>query len=85
MEMLFSTFADLHERHQLELENLTLTTQPFKTIKFFILAIVEYFKRSVIYLLAKGGWLMLISTVVVTLGILLVTIDGPHEKVLFVD
>ncbi|KAG8636712.1 vacuole membrane protein KMS1 [Manihot esculenta] len=74
------SIADLHERHQLELENLTLTTQPFKTIKFFILAIVEYFKRSVIYLLAKGGWLMLISTVVVTLGILLVTIDGPHEK-----
>ncbi|KAG8658711.1 vacuole membrane protein KMS1 isoform X2 [Manihot esculenta] len=74
------SIADLHERHQQELENLTMTTQPFKTLKFFMLAIIQYVKRSVIYLLAKGGWLMLLSTVVAALGILLVTIDGPHEK-----
>ncbi|KAF2284167.1 hypothetical protein GH714_019722 [Hevea brasiliensis] len=49
-------------------------------MKFFILAMIQYFKRLVIYLLAKGGWLMLLSTVVVSLGILLLTIDGPHEK-----
>lgn len=47
-----------------------------------MLAIIQYVKRSVIYLLAKGGWLMLLSTVVAALGILLVTIDGPHVKVL---
>ncbi|KAJ4722431.1 vacuole membrane protein KMS1-like [Melia azedarach] len=74
------SISDLHERHQHELENLTLTTQPLKTIKFFILAVIQYLKRSILYLLAKGGWLMLLSTVVVALGILLVTIDGPHEK-----
>ncbi|KAJ9154325.1 hypothetical protein P3X46_027676 [Hevea brasiliensis] len=74
------SIPDLHERYQQELENLTLTTQPFKTMKFFILAMIQYFKQLVIYLLAKGGWLMLLSTVVVSLGILLLTIDGPHEK-----
>lgn len=74
------SIADIHERHRQELENLSLTTQPFKTLKFFILAMIQYFKRSALYLLAKGGWLMLLSTVVAGLGLLLVTIDGPHEK-----
>ncbi|KAJ6356438.1 hypothetical protein OIU78_004525 [Salix suchowensis] len=70
----------LRERHQQELENLTLTGQPLKTLKFFVLAMVQYCKRSVFYLLAKGGWLMLLSTVIAAVGIVLVTIDGPHEK-----
>ncbi|KAH9682731.1 vacuole membrane protein KMS1 [Citrus sinensis] len=74
------SISDLREKHQQELENLTLTTQPFKTIKLFILGVIQYLKRSVLYLLAKGGWLMLSCTVVAALGILLVTIDGPHEK-----
>lgn len=74
------SISDLREKHQQELENLTLTAQPFKTIKFFILGVIQYLKRSILYLLAKGGWLMLSCTVVAALGILLVTFDGPHEK-----
>ncbi|KAF9673924.1 hypothetical protein SADUNF_Sadunf10G0074400 [Salix dunnii] len=74
------SIAGRRERHQQELENLTLTGQPLKTLKFFVLAMVQYCKRSVFYLLAKGGWLMLLSTVVAAVGIVLVTIDGPHEK-----
>ncbi|KAJ6431410.1 hypothetical protein OIU84_018818 [Salix udensis] len=74
------SIAGLRERHQQELENLTLTGQPLKTLKFFVLAMVQYCKRSVFYLLAKGGWLMLLSTVIAAVGIVLVTIDGPHEK-----
>ncbi|MBA0700901.1 hypothetical protein Goari_022038, partial [Gossypium aridum] len=70
----------LRERYRLELENLTLTTQPVKTLRFFLLAILQYIKRSASYLLAKGGWLMLSSTLIAVLGILLVTIEGPHEK-----
>ncbi|MBA0737926.1 hypothetical protein Gogos_011343, partial [Gossypium gossypioides] len=69
----------LRERYRLELENLTLTTQPVKTLRFFLLAILQYIKRSASYLLAKGGWLMLSSTLIAVLGILLVTIEGPHE------
>ncbi|WRX22377.1 SNARE associated Golgi protein - like 6 [Theobroma cacao] len=75
-----TSIEDLRGRHQQELEHLTLTTQPFKTLRLFILAIFQYFKRSVLYLLAKGGWLMLLSTLIAAFGILLVTIEGPHEK-----
>ena len=60
---------------------MTLATQPFKTTKLFVLAILQYIKRSISYLLAKGGWLMLLSTAALAIGILLMTIDGPHEKV----
>lgn len=78
--MLF--FAGLHEKHQRELENLTLTRQPFRTFKFFILAMIQYLKQSILYLLGHGVWLMLLSAALVLGGILLVNIDGPHEKVL---
>ena len=61
---------------------MTLTSQPFKTLKFFILAVIKYLKRSVAYLLAHGGWPMVLYAVVVLVGILLFTIDGPHEKVI---
>ncbi|KAK8670818.1 hypothetical protein V6N13_037434 [Hibiscus sabdariffa] len=70
----------LRKRHRQELENLTLTAQPFKTLWLFILAIFEYFKQSVFYLFARGGWLMLLNTLIAALGILLVTVEGPHEK-----
>ncbi|XP_057468425.1 vacuole membrane protein KMS1-like [Actinidia eriantha] len=70
----------LHAKHQQELENLTLTTQPFKTLKFFILSVIKCLKRSVAYLLAHGGWPMVLYAVVVLVGILLFTIDGPHGK-----
>ncbi|XP_061338621.1 vacuole membrane protein KMS1-like [Gastrolobium bilobum] len=72
--------SGLHKKHQTELENLTLTTQPFKTLKFFTLAVTQYMKKAALYLLAKGGWLMLFSFVVGALGIMLITLDGPHEK-----
>ncbi|KAL2506783.1 Vacuole membrane protein KMS1 [Abeliophyllum distichum] len=74
------TISGLRVKHELELENLTLITQPVKTLKFFILAIVQYLRRSVAYLLSHGGWIMLLSTIIVIAGVLLVTIDGPHEK-----
>ncbi|KAI8009752.1 Vacuole membrane protein KMS1 [Camellia lanceoleosa] len=70
----------LRTKHQQELEKLTLTAQPVKTFKFFILAVIQYLKRSILYLLAHGGWLMVLCTIVVLVGILLFTIDGPHEK-----
>nr|KJB68902.1 hypothetical protein B456_011G169500 [Gossypium raimondii] len=74
------SIEDLRKRHSQELENLTLTTRPFKTLRLFILAIFEYFKQSIFYLFATGGWLLLFNTLLATLGILLVTIEGPHEK-----
>lgn len=76
-------FAGIRKTYQEELDNLTLTTQPFRTLKFFILYVVQYVKSSISYLLEKGGCLLLLSTVVLSLGIFLMTIDGPHEKVCF--
>lgn len=70
----------LHEKHKMELENLTLTTQPFKTLKYSTLAVIQYIKKTMLYLLAKGGWLMLFSVAVGTLGVVLMTLGCLHEK-----
>ncbi|KAL2463811.1 Vacuole membrane protein KMS1 [Forsythia ovata] len=74
------SISGLHWKHQQELENLTLTSQPIKTLKLCTLAIIQYLRQSVAYLLSHGGWLMLLSTMIVIAGVLLVTTDGPHEK-----
>ncbi|KAL5182176.1 Vacuole membrane protein KMS1 [Glycine soja] len=71
---------ELREKHHWELENLTLTSQPFKTLKFFTLAVIQYIKKTSLYLLAKGGWVMLFSVAVGTLGIVLMTLGCLHEK-----
>ncbi|KZV53169.1 vacuole membrane protein 1-like, partial [Dorcoceras hygrometricum] len=72
--------AGLQIKHQHDLDNLTLTSQPFKTLKLFNLAVILYLKRSVAYLLSHGLWLLLLSTIPVIFGVLLATIGGPHEK-----
>lgn len=78
----FHSFAGIRARHQKELETLTLVAQPLKTLKLFILAVIEYLRRSVAYLLAHGGWLMFLSATIVLAGVLLLTVDGPHGKVI---
>ncbi|XP_042516000.1 vacuole membrane protein KMS1-like [Macadamia integrifolia] len=70
----------LRGKHQLELENLTLTTQPFNTIKCFLLATIQYLRRSILYILTKGGWVLLLGTLVAAIGFLLITFDGSYEK-----
>ncbi|KAL9237620.1 hypothetical protein vseg_012147 [Gypsophila vaccaria] len=75
-----SSISDIREKHQQELESLTLTTQPFRTLKFFLSAIYDYLKQSVRYLLAKGGWLLVLGTLVAACGVFLATIEGSHEK-----
>ena len=74
-------FVALREKHEKEVENLTLTSQPLYTLKLFVEATFLYIKRSILYLLAHGGWFMLITTLLVAFGVLLVTVDGPHGKV----
>ncbi|KAF3570050.1 hypothetical protein F2Q69_00059898 [Brassica cretica] len=73
-------FVALREKHEKEVENLTLTSQPLYTLKLFVEATFLYIKRSILYLLAHGGWFMLITTLLVAFGVLLVTVDGPHGK-----
>ncbi|XP_068652541.1 vacuole membrane protein KMS1-like [Aristolochia californica] len=72
--------SGLEEKHRVELENLTLMTQPFKTMKFFILASVQYLKRSVLYLLSRGVWLMLLGVVSVASGLWFIGVGDAYEK-----
>ncbi|KAJ4881215.1 Vacuole membrane protein KMS1 [Raphanus sativus] len=72
--------ATLREKHEKEVENLTLTSQPFYTLKLFVEATFLYIKRSISYLLSHGGWFLLVTTLLVSFGVLLVTVDGPHGK-----
>lgn len=50
------------ERHLLDLQNLTLTKQPYQTSKLFFLAVLFYFKKLLGYLLANIFWLAAIAT-----------------------
>lgn len=74
------SISELQEQHRLDLENLTLKSQPFKTFQFFILATLQYLKRSGLYVLKKGGWFLVLTILVVASGILLIGVVYPHEK-----
>lgn len=68
----------------MDLEKLTLTTQPYRTLKLFVLATLQYLKQSLLFLLRKGGWFMLLSILAVSLVTFLIAVDGPQEKVLII-
>ena len=71
-------FAGIREKQKEELENLTLAAQPIKTLAYFVLAIAQFIQR----LFAKNGWLLLLISVFIgTIGILVITIDGPYQEV----
>ncbi|XP_076881075.1 vacuole membrane protein KMS1-like [Bidens hawaiensis] len=77
------SISELHEKHKRELEKLTLTSQPIKTLKFFSLAILQHIHRSSVYIVTHGFLLVLLVVaviVVVAVGVLLVTDDSPHTK-----
>lgn len=75
-----SWISGVREKHQRELESLTLATQPIRTLKFFNLAIIQYCKQLVLYLLSRGGWLLVFVILAVGSGVLLATTEGAHEK-----
>ncbi|KAM0016223.1 hypothetical protein Hdeb2414_s0030g00708241 [Helianthus debilis subsp. tardiflorus] len=72
------SISGLLEKHKQELENLTLTSHPFKTLKLFIVAVAQYLQRSLVYLLTHGVWLMLLVIVTVAGVVLFLSADGPH-------
>ncbi|CAN6199502.1 unnamed protein product [Urochloa humidicola] len=72
--------SELREKHRADLKRLTITSQPFKTSAFFVLAIAQSLGRTCSSVLKKGSWLKIVVLLVVaTWGLLLFT-DGPHEK-----
>ncbi|KAL8239600.1 hypothetical protein R6Q59_016167 [Mikania micrantha] len=72
------SISGLLEKHKQELENLTLTSQPFQTFKFFIVAIAQYLRRSLVYLLTHGVWPMLLALVTVAGVVLFLSVDSPR-------
>nr|TKW35423.1 hypothetical protein SEVIR_2G371300v2 [Setaria viridis] len=72
--------SELREKHRVDLERLTMTSQPFKTSAFFVLAIAQSLGRTCSSVLKKGSRLKVVFLLVVaTWGLLLFT-AGPHEK-----
>ena len=65
-------------KHHQELQNLTLTTQPLKTLKYFNLAIGQYVRRF----MARGGWFLLLIMLAGGIGVITMTIGGPQREVL---
>ncbi|KAF5789735.1 hypothetical protein HanXRQr2_Chr09g0374791 [Helianthus annuus] len=72
------SISELREKHKQELENLTLTSQPFQTFKLFTVAVVQYLKRSLVYLFTHGVWLMLLAIVTVAAVVLFLSSNGPR-------
>nr|KAJ0198806.1 hypothetical protein LSAT_V11C600304580 [Lactuca sativa] len=72
--------SGLREKDKQEHENMTLIAQPFKTLKLFIVAVLQYITRSLVYLLTHVVWLMLFVTLTVAAGLLFLSVDGPHGK-----
>jgi len=72
--------SELRRKHRADLERLTMTSQPFKTSAFFLLAIAQSSGRAWSSVLKIGSWLkIVILSIVATWGLLLFT-DGPHAK-----
>lgn len=60
-----------------ELESLTLTAQPLKTLKYFMLGFGQCLRQF----MAKGGWLVLLIMLAGGIGMLTITFGGPQEEV----
>jgi membrane protein YqaA with SNARE-associated domain len=74
------SISGLQEKHEEELKNLTLTTQPFRSLKFFNLAVLQYIQHSILYLLSHRGWLMFLSMAMVIVAFLFKAVDVRRGK-----
>lgn len=70
----------LEKEYQKNLERLVLMKHPFYTLKIFTWAIWEYLIKSAIYTMTHGWLILLMTLLSVSIGVLLLTVNGPHEK-----
>ncbi|KAL3538108.1 hypothetical protein ACH5RR_001474 [Cinchona calisaya] len=75
-----SSILELRDRHQKELNNLTLMIQPVKTFKFFALAVLHCIQQPIVYISARRSWFALISIFAVGGGILIRTVFRPDKQ-----
>ncbi|KAG0485512.1 hypothetical protein HPP92_009591 [Vanilla planifolia] len=71
---------ELRHKHQIEVQSLTLTSQPFRTLQLFVFAVGAYLRRLLLYILRRVGWLLLLIFVG-TFWLFLLSIEGSHERV----
>lgn len=67
----------------MDLQNLTLITQPFRTLQLFILATLQYLRRSLVYIITRGGVLLFLIIPLLAIGLLFTNDYGPQGKVMF--
>ncbi|CAD6217538.1 unnamed protein product [Miscanthus lutarioriparius] len=72
--------SELREKHRVDLEKLTITSRPFKTLAFFGLAIAQSLERTCSSVLKKGSRLKIAMLLVAATWVLLLFTDGLHEK-----
>ncbi|THG17751.1 hypothetical protein TEA_030167 [Camellia sinensis var. sinensis] len=72
----------LHEKHLWELENLTLTTDPLKTLKYFSLAVFKCLQQLFFGIFAKHGWLMVLGILACGIAIVVTHVRGAHEELM---
>ncbi|CAI9102214.1 OLC1v1000447C1 [Oldenlandia corymbosa var. corymbosa] len=71
---------ELREKYHKELENLTLTMQPRKTIKFFILAVLQSIQQPLVYIVANRIWFALTVFLALGIGVYIRRVFQPDEK-----
>lgn len=72
--------SELRKKHRVDLERLTITSRPFKTLSFFVLAIAQNLERTCSSVLKKGYQLKTAMLLVVATWVLLMFTDGLNEK-----
>ncbi|KAM3365248.1 hypothetical protein ACQJBY_015168 [Aegilops geniculata] len=72
--------SDLRDKHRMDLESLTLTSQPFKTLALFVLAIGQSIRSTCSCVLKEGSRLKFLVPLLGATCVLLLVTDGPHEK-----
>ncbi|KAG6537152.1 vacuole membrane protein KMS1-like [Zingiber officinale] len=72
--------SELQKKHQMNLQNLTLTTQPFRTLQLFILATLQYLRRSLVCIITRGGVLLFLIIPLLAIGLLFTNDYDPQGK-----
>lgn len=73
--------SDLREKHRIDLERLTLTSQPLRTLALFALAIGQSIKSTCLCVLKDSARLKFLVLLVASACTPLLLTNGPHEKV----
>ncbi|EAZ04406.1 hypothetical protein OsI_26550 [Oryza sativa Indica Group] len=72
--------SDLREKHRIDLERLTLTSQPLRTLALFALAIGQSIKSTCLCVLKDSARLKFLVLLVASACTPLLLTNGPHEK-----